>query len=88
LGHLEIARLPSDRSAGINALKRLGGAIAGLFGADTGDTKPLMTRDYIGLGTSALAILFVLLLQVSRWRFKMPDLPQPPDSLNAHEHTN
>ncbi len=84
---IEIAQLPSDRSAGINALKRLGGAIAGLFGMGAGGSKPLTARDFIGLGTSALALLFVLLLQANRWRFRMPDLPEPPDSLNAHEHT-
>ncbi len=84
LAGLGLPQLPSDRSAGVSALKRLGGALAGLFGAV--DAKPLMTRDYIGLGTAALALLFVLLLQLNRSRFRIPDLPEPPDSLRAKEH--
>ncbi len=86
LAGIQVAELPSDRSAGVNALKRLGNSMGGLIGA--GGAKPLMTRDYIGLGTAALALLFVLLLQVNRWRFRIPDLPEPPDSLRAHEHTS
>lgn len=85
LAGLTIVQLPNDRSAGIGALERLGGAIGGLFGM-TG-ANPLTTRDYIGLGAAALALLFVLILQVNRWRFRIPDLPEPPDSLRAPEHT-
>lgn len=84
LAGFRLPQLPSDRSAGVSALKRLGSAVAGLFGA--ADAKPLMTRDYIGLGTAALALLFVLLLQVNRSRFRVSDLPEPPDSLRAQEH--
>ena len=80
----QVPELPRDRSAGISALKRLGGSIKGLISTNSG--APLTTRDYIGLGSSALALLFVLLLQANRWRFRIPDLPEPPDDLNAREH--
>jgi len=73
----------SDGSAGVGALARLGRS---LFGGNAGG-EGLVSRDYIGMASSLVALLFVLLLQTNRRRFHFRPLPEPPDTLEAGPQT-
>ncbi|MGI9414960.1 MAG: hypothetical protein ACR2PM_14895, partial [Hyphomicrobiales bacterium] len=81
LGRMSVAGPVQDRSAGVGALSRLGQSLRGLAGGGNTGATGLMSRDYIGMASSLLAILFVLLLQTNRRRFQFRPLPDPPDTL-------
>lgn len=79
---LTVAAPARDGSAGVGALTRLGRSIGALIGGPAGG-EGLVSRDYIGMASSLVALLFVLLLQTNRRRFHFRPLPEPPDTLEA-----
>ena len=83
---LTVAAPARDGSAGIGALTRLGQSLRSLFGAEVSG-EGLVSRDYIGMASSLVALLFVLLLQTNRRRFHFRPLPEPPDTLEAGPQT-
>jgi len=87
LGQLTVAAPARETSAGIGALSRLGRSLRALAGGAPANGKGLVSRDYIGMASSLLALLFVLLLQTNRRRFQFRPLPEPPDGLEAGPQT-